>query len=140
MTNVNASPFVRTFGGELIFPRSHNRNMARRGIPTGPISWYLVEWMDACGLSGRGAQARMSELTGWSKATMSQLFNSTQDYSPKVVTEAARALNVEVYELFMPPARAMHMRRMRETALNIAAEDQAEYSTLEQGAQIGAVE
>lgn len=69
----------------------------------------------------------MMELTGWSKATMSQLYNGTQDYSPKVVNEAAQALNVEPYELLMLPERAMHMRQMRKTALDIAAEASAEY-------------
>ncbi len=69
----------------------------------------------------------MCELTGWSKATMSQLYSGTQDYSPKVVNDAARALSVEPFELLIPPERAMHMRRMRETAISIAAEDRAEY-------------
>lgn len=93
--------------------------MARRGVPKGPVNWYLREWMDACGLKGRGAQARMMELTGWSKATMSQLYNGTQDYSPKVVNEAAMALSVEPYELLMPPQRAMAFRQFRSTAEQI---------------------
>lgn len=116
-------PLFRTFVNELRFGLPHNPNMARRGIPKGPLDWYLVEWMEACGLTGRGSQAKMRELTGWSAATMSQLYNGTQNYSPKVVNEAARALNVEVFELFMPPERAMHLRKMRETAISIAAEE-----------------
>jgi len=93
--------------------------MARRCVPKGPIHWYLKEWMDACGLSGRGAQAKMMELTGWSKATMSQLYNGTQDYSPKVVNDAARALNVEPYELLMQPSRAMRIRQFLKAAEDI---------------------
>jgi len=69
----------------------------------------------------------MMELTGWSKATMSQLFNGTQDYSPKILTEAAKALNVEPFELLMPPERAMSLRRMRESAISIAAEERQDY-------------
>ena len=76
--------------------------------------------MEACGLSGRGSQTRMMELTGWSKATMSQLYNNTQDYSPKVLTEAARALNAEEWELLMPPERAMRLRRIQADATEIA--------------------
>jgi transcriptional regulator with XRE-family HTH domain len=90
--------------------------MARRGVPKGPINWYLSEWMAARGLEGRGAQTKMMALTGWSKATMSQLFNGTQDYSPKVVNEAAAALSVEPWELLMPPERAMAIRKLQSSA------------------------
>jgi transcriptional regulator with XRE-family HTH domain len=94
--------------------------MARRGVPKGPVNWYLREWMAARGLEGRGAQARMMKLTGWSKATMSQLYNGTQDYSPKILSEASRALNAEDYELLLPPERAMALRRFQADALTIA--------------------
>lgn len=70
-------------------------------------------------LEGRGAQTRLMELTGWSKATMSQLFNGTQDYSPKILAEAALALNAEPYELLMHPERAMAIRQLRSTAAEI---------------------
>lgn len=93
--------------------------MARRGVPKGQVNWYLREWMDAVGLTGRGAQARMMEMTGWSKATMSQLFNGTQDYSPKVVNEASSALNCQPYELLMPPELAFALRRQRDDSLRI---------------------
>lgn len=62
----------------------------------------------------------MMELTGWSKATMSQLFNGTQDYSPKVVNEAAKALSVHAYELLMHPDRAMALRKVQAGAQEIA--------------------
>jgi transcriptional regulator with XRE-family HTH domain len=93
--------------------------MARRGIPKGQVNWYLREWMDACNIKGRGAQTRMSELTGWSKATMSQLYNGEQDFSPKILREAAEALNVETYELLMHPDLAFALRRQREASLRI---------------------
>ena len=93
--------------------------MARRGIPKGQINWYLREWMEACNIKGRGAQTRMRELTGWSKATMSQLYNGEQDFSPKILAEAALALKAETYELLMHPDRAFRLRRLREDALRI---------------------
>lgn len=93
--------------------------MARRGIPKNPVRWYLREWMAAVGMSGRGAQTRMRELTGWSAATMSQLYNGDQDYSPKVIEEAAAALNVEEFELLMLPERAMAYRQLRKSAAEI---------------------
>ncbi len=89
--------------------------MARRGIPT-QINWYLKEWMDLLGKK----QAFMIQECGWSKATASQLYNNKQDYSPKIVADAARALNVEPFELLMKPERAMALRRQREAALVLA--------------------
>lgn len=85
--------------------------MARRGIPKNGPSWYLPEWMEACGLSGRGAQAQMMHLTGWSRATMSQLYNGKQDYSPEILRQAAEALQVEPFELLMLPERAIMLRQ-----------------------------
>ena len=112
------SPFVRTLRND--FPRnpSHNWNMARRGKPD-RINWYLREWMDMVFPQERGRQAKMSELTGWPKATTSQLYNNIQDYSPKLVNEAAAALKTEPWELLMPPERAMAIRRIRSTAEEI---------------------
>lgn len=93
--------------------------MARRGIPK-QVNWYLVEWMAAHGMEGRGAQAQMMKLTGWPKATMSQLYNGEQDYSPKIVNEAAAALNVRQWELLMHPEEAMAIRQLMVQAKKIA--------------------
>lgn len=70
-------------------------------------------------------QAEMCRRTGWSKASASQLYNNKQDYSPKIVKEAALALNVEDYELLMKPERAMALRRQREAALVLAHDSEA---------------
>lgn len=94
--------------------------MARRGVPT-TINWYLREWMDMLSVN----QAEMCRRTGWSKATASQLYNNKQDYSPKIVREAAQALNVEGFELLMKPERAMALRRQREAALVLAHDSDA---------------
>lgn len=93
--------------------------MARRGVPKGPITWYLREWMATRGMEGRGAQAKMMGLTGWSKATMSQLYNGDQDYSPKILIEASKALDCETYELLMHPDLAMALRRFQRDAQTI---------------------
>jgi len=61
----------------------------------------------------------MMELTGWSKATMSQLYNGVQDYSPKIIADAARALNVAHYELLMHPEEANALKRLRQDALRV---------------------
>ncbi len=119
ITNQSASPKVRTFDTDAMSVFSYTRRMARRGIPKGGTNWYLPEWMAVCGLDGRGSQAEMMRRTGWSKATMSQLFNGAQDYSPKVVNEASKALSCEPYEMLMPPEKAMAIRRLLSSAQQI---------------------
>ena len=64
-------------------------------------------------------QRDMIERCDWSKATASQIYNGVQDYSPKIVAEAAAALNVEPFELLMPPERAMALRRLQASAEQI---------------------
>jgi hypothetical protein len=122
ITNISASGKVRHCPADIIVEFPHYANMARRGTPKDAVSWYLPEWMAARGLEGRGAQTRMRELTGWSKATMSQLFNGEQDYSPAIIKAAAKALRCEDYELLMHPDRAMALRRQREDSLRIVAD------------------
>ena len=90
--------------------------MARRGVPKKPVNWYLREWMAAQGVK---TQAAMMKKTGWSKATMSQLYNGKQGYSPEIIATAADALNIQEFELLMPPHRAMAYRRLQEAGLRI---------------------
>lgn len=115
ITNFVSSGIVRTWRNDKFYRVSHNRNMARRGIPKGAVNWFLREWMDYLGVR----QAQMIERTDWSKATASQLYTGKQDYSPKVVNEAAKALHVAPYELLMRPEDAMAIRRIRQEALRI---------------------
>lgn len=97
--------------------------MARRGIPKNPPAWFLREWMAVAGIT---KQSKMMELTGWSKATMSQLYNGQQDFSTPILETASAALNCEPAELLMHPDRAMAIRRLRETAAIIVHDaDQA---------------
>lgn len=120
ITNFRARGHVRTGRNDFLCRVSHNRNMGRRGVPT-QVNWYLREWMDLLGVN----QAEMIRRTDWSKASMSQLYNNKQDYSPKLVNEAALALNVEPFELLMKPERAMALRRQREAALVLAHDSDA---------------
>ena len=79
-------------------------------------SWYLREWMDSLNVRQRD----MIEKAGWSRATASQLYNGTQDYSPKLVAEAAEVMHLEPFELLMLPEEAMALRNMRSSAVKIA--------------------
>lgn len=114
--NISARGLVRTSRADKRDGVSYYANMARRGIPKNPPAWFLPEWMEACGIE---TQARMMELTGWSKATMSQLYNGKQDFNSKFLTEAADALGIERHELLMTPEIAMAQRRLRQAAVTI---------------------
>lgn len=126
ITNEHSSFKVRTCHTDKRRRFPYNADMARRGVPKEPVQWFLREWMAARSMEGRGAQVRMMELTGWSKATMSQLFNGTQDYSPKILAEAATALNAEPFELLIHPERAMAIRQLRTTAAEIVKSEPAQ--------------
>lgn len=107
---------VRTFGNAFGFYFPHNTDMAnRRGIPKQGANWFIREWMDYYGVK----QSKMTEIAGWSKASASQIYNGVQDYNPKLVKEAAAALNLQDYELLMPPERAMALRRLQASAEQI---------------------
>jgi transcriptional regulator with XRE-family HTH domain len=86
--------------------------------PKQNVAWHLAEWMAAL----RASQADMMERAGWSKATASLLYNCRQDLSSKLIFEAALALNIEPFELFMLPEQAMALRRLRDDAIRIAAD------------------
>ena len=87
----------------------------RRGIPKDGATWFIKEWM----LYYSIMQARMMEKTGWSKASMSQIYNGQQDFNPRIVKQAASALNLQNYELLMHPDKAMALRRLQASAEQI---------------------
>lgn len=67
-------------------------------------------------------QAQLCLATGWDKRKASELVNGKQRYNRDTVNEAAAALNIAPFELLLSPADAMALRRLRDTALAIAAE------------------
>lgn len=126
ITNISASGLVRTSRADIRDGIPYYANMARRGIPKNPPAWFLQEWMKACGVE---TQADMMERTGWSKATMSQLYNGKQDFNSKYLTEAAEALEIERHELLMTPEIAMAQRRLRQAAIAIVHDADAQDRT-----------
>lgn len=82
--------------------------------------WYFKDWLKTLLMS----QAKVVEETGWSKGKVSKLVNGVADYDRRSLNGAAKALNLQPYELLMHPQDAMRMRRLRETALIIAADSQ----------------
>lgn len=80
--------------------------------------WYLKAWMLACKVK----QADIMKATGYSKATMSDLSTGKQRFNRDILNEIAHVLHIRPYELLMHPDEAMAIRRVRESAVRIAAE------------------
>jgi transcriptional regulator with XRE-family HTH domain len=124
ITNNYAIGLVRNPRADMARPFSYNPNMAKRTAKQQGAPWYLVEWMAKIpAYTGWGAHTRFRNETGWSKATMSQLYNGEQPYNPVILEEAARALHIEAYELLMHPETAMAYRQMRRGAFTIVETD-----------------
>lgn len=123
IANSRASEKVCSLRNDATVRISYIRKMAKRARPIRFTNWHLRDWMETL----RVRQADMIERTGWSKTTMSLLYHNQQDYSPRIVEEAALALNLQPFELLMHPADAMAMRRVRDSALQIAAETRRDY-------------
>jgi hypothetical protein len=74
--------------------------------------WHLQDWMRHFGKR----QASLTNELGWSKNRANIVWHSQQPYRRDVVNELAAWLGIRPYELLMPPAEAMALRRLRETA------------------------
>ena len=123
--NYLSSTFIRMGRGDVRMARSYHRVMPRKApspIISGP-DWFLPEWMDTL----RVTQAALARETGWSKATMNDIFHGKTSYYRQILNDAARALRIEPFELLMPPAAAMAIKNMRNTAIRIAADTRLEY-------------
>jgi transcriptional regulator with XRE-family HTH domain len=95
-------------------------------------NWYLREWMRHF---GKRQAALVNEL-GWGKGRASKTWNGKIPYRREIVIELARWLGIRPYELLMPPNEAVNLRRLRETAAAIVAEEQRPFE--HEGASHGA--
>ena len=86
--------------------------------PSGP-DWYLQDWAKLLGKR----QADLSKTFGWTKNSAHKIWHGKQAYSRKVVNEIAAWLQIAPYELLMPPKEALTLRRLREAANAILAEE-----------------
>jgi transcriptional regulator with XRE-family HTH domain len=85
--------------------------------------WYLRQWLDTL----HTRQSAVGERTGFARSKMSKLVSGSQPYDRPSVNAIARALNIEPYELLMHPEDAMRIRRLRDAALSIAADQRKGY-------------
>lgn len=89
--------------------------------------WFLRQWMESLHTS----QAELERRTGWDKRKASHLVNCKQPYKRDTLNEAAMALHLEPFELLMHPDDAHALRRLRASALQIAAEKQSPWHGFE---------
>jgi hypothetical protein len=88
-------------------------------MPSWNEDWYLREWMAHF---GKRQAALINEL-GWNKGRASKTWNGLIPYRKETVLEVARWLGIRPYELLMSPNEALALRRLRETARAIVAEE-----------------
>ncbi len=81
--------------------------------------WYLVEWMKLYGK----IQADLERDLEWNKSKASLMWNHNQRYHRDDVNQVADWLNLKPHDLLIHPDDAMALRRMRESALRIAADN-----------------
>jgi hypothetical protein len=77
--------------------------------------WYAAEWLAHYGKK----QADMVRDLDWNKSRASLMVRGIQPYDRDSVNELAIYLNLEPFELLLPPARAMALRRYRESAAEV---------------------
>lgn len=116
--NVLSSVYVRMACGEQNRPLSYSDRMTRKR-PTasqGPQpDWFLVEWMR----SKRVSQAELGRRTGWSKATVNDIYHGKTSYYREILNIAAKALEIEPYELLMSPEYANALKQQRAASFTI---------------------
>lgn len=71
-------------------------------------------------------QAELGKRTGWSKATVSDIYHGRTNYYREIVNLVASALHVHAWELLMHPDEANRIKRWRaafeEEQVKLAAE------------------
>ena len=80
-------------------------------------------------------QAALVRETIYSKATISDLVSGKQRFNRDILNDLAKVLNVRPYELLIHPDEAIAIRRVRESALRIAAEATRERTDEENAAR-----
>lgn len=101
--------------GDRLKACTHNRVMVDQPDP----DWFLRDWAAYKGKR----QADLVEEIGWHKTTAHRLWHGLQPYRRDFLNQAAHWLGIQPYELLMRPSDALALRRLRETAAVIVAED-----------------
>lgn len=103
--------------------------MARKAAPKAVIGpdWFIQEWMATL----RITQADLIRETGWSKGTANDIYHGRTNYYREILNLVASVLKIQPFELLMHPDEAFRLRRLRETALEIAADNKLDFKSAE---------
>ena len=113
MGNFLSSGFVSFEGNDTLFRSFYCGNMAAPHH-----DWFFRQWLRTLQLKQADVVAR----TDWPKSKVSKLVNGTVAYNRDIINEAADALNLRPFELLLHPDDAMAIRKLRESAVTIAAQ------------------
>ncbi len=111
--NTESSRDVLQSGGECSYNPDHARLMSDAAEP----DWYFQDWM-------RHFDKRQASLVnelGWERSKASDVWHGVRPYRRSVVNEIAGWLDLQPYELLMPPHEALKLRELRSAAHAIAA-------------------
>lgn len=113
--NVLSSGQVRFLGNASDFAVRYYRRMATQPHH----DWFLSDWLSSKEMS----QADLCRATDFPKAKVSELMTGKSRYNRDIVNTIAAALHIDPFELLMHPADAARIKRLRQAALEIAAEN-----------------
>ncbi|MET3665933.1 hypothetical protein [Caulobacter sp. 1776] len=109
----NQAASTTSVGTTTIKPRPHNVVMSEKPEP----DWYLQDWVRLRGKK----QAHLTSELGWLKNAAYRIWHGKQPYRRDILNQVAAWLEVQPYELLMPPPEAMAIRRLRESAAAIVS-------------------
>lgn len=88
----------------------------------GQHDWYLREWFGTAGLKQHALVTQLD----YPKNTAFKLWHGIQAYRRDNVEDISALLNIQPYELLMPPEEAMALRRLRSVIAEVAKTEPAD--------------
>lgn len=83
--------------------------------------WYLRDWFATVGMKQRDLVTKLD----YQPAQAHRLWHSLQPYRRDHVEEISALLNIQPYELLMPPEEAMALRRLKSAIAEVAKTEPA---------------
>lgn len=83
--------------------------------------WHLRDWLAHFDKK----QAALTNELGWNKQKANHVWHGRQEYRRETVNEVASWLGIEPFELLMKPGDALALRKLRESAAEIVANQRA---------------
>lgn len=109
--------FLNHESSEDVEKTANDRASAHEHIPNVDApDWYLKEWLAFLGKR----QASLVNELGWDKSRANHVYHGKQAYKRDLVNEVSEWLEIQPFELLMPPQEAVALRNLRASAILIA--------------------